>query len=299
MIKSAISSAAHLSLAPARLAGRLVGSLVSGLRGSAASPTTTRRREPTHAGSRSRSRTRTQAKRRASSSRAKAQPKRVAAGSRAKAQPKRVAAGSRAKAQAKRTTSRTRASAQPERTAPRPGAAARAHAKDTSRRKPLDDITIARKVESIIFRGVDVDKGAVDVNVAGGVLWLRGEVPTADLISVLETRANDVTEVRRVENLLHVPASPAATRPNSPAEPAQTPRAAAGREDHVATPEETPAETPTPALPRTHLGTPGPGGAGAALGEGAAHRTADQDAEDNGTTEKADPEQTPSDEHPA
>jgi hypothetical protein len=81
-------------------------------------------------------------------------------------------------------------------------------------------VTIARKAESVIFRDVEVDKGAVDVNVAEGVLWLRGEVPTTDLINELETRANEVTEVRRVENLLHVPASPAPTRPQPPAEPA-------------------------------------------------------------------------------
>src|SRR5215207_7890692 len=42
------------------------------------------------------------------------------------------------------------------------------------RPKDLDDVTIARKVESVIFRGQGVAKGKVDVNVADGVVWLRG-----------------------------------------------------------------------------------------------------------------------------
>lgn len=297
MIKSVISSAAQLSLAPARLAGRLAGSLVSGLRGNGASATPTRRRQPARAGSSSRSRTRTQSKRRASSSRAKAAPKRAASGSRAKAQPKRAASGSRAKAQPRRTSSRTRATAQPARGAPRPRPGVTAEG--TSPGKPLDDVTIARKVESIIFRGIEVDKGAVDLNVAGGVLWLRGEVPTADLINELETRANKVTEVRRVENLLHVPESPAPTRPEASAAPAQTTVPAAGREDHVNNRDEAGEETPTPApspFPTTDLGGAGHGRAVAPLSEHGGRRIADSSAEDEGTSEQDDPEPTPSDE---
>src|SRR3954463_4154085 len=50
------------------------------------------------------------------------------------------------------------------------------------RPKDLDDVAIARKVESVIFRGRRVAKGKVDVNVADGVVWLRGEVKTPDLV---------------------------------------------------------------------------------------------------------------------
>ena len=55
--------------------------------------------------------------------------------------------------------------------------------------KPLDDATIARKVESAIFRDRKVAKGKVDVNVAQGAVWLRGEVKTPDLVTLLEARA--------------------------------------------------------------------------------------------------------------
>lgn len=267
MIKSVISSAAQLSLAPARLAGRVVGSLVSGLRGNGASPARTRRPPSARAKS-------------ASGGRARTQPKRAASGTRAKAQRTHTSARSGAKMQAKRTTARTRANAQPKRPAPR--TQAKAQPKGTPRRTPPDDATIARKVEAIIFRGVEVDKSAVDVNVAAGVLWLRGEVPTPDLINELEVRANKITEVRRVENLLHLPATPAPSRPEPPAEPPQTSHPAGDREDHATSRVETSEETPAPAptAPTTTPAAAGHGRAGAPLGDGGGAQTADRSPED-------------------
>jgi osmotically-inducible protein OsmY len=141
----------------------------------------------------------------------------------ASARPKRKATPARAKAQRKRAAAPTRAQAQPKR---------------APRRKPLDDVTIARKVESIIFRNFEVDKGSVDVNVAEGVLWLRGEVRTPDLINELEARAARVTEVRRVENLLHLPSAPAPGRTDTPV---------SEREDRAVVRGETSEGTPTPA----------------------------------------------------
>ena len=69
----------------------------------------------------------------------------------------------------------------------------------------LDDVTLARKVETEIFRSRRVAKGKVDVNVAEGVVWLRGEARTPDLIQELETKAAAIPEVKRVENLLRLP----------------------------------------------------------------------------------------------
>ena len=276
MIKSVISSAAQLSLAPARLAGRVAGSLVSGLRGNGASPARTRRRPSARAKS-------------ASGGRARTQPKRGASGSRAKAQRTHTSARSGAKTQAKRTTARTRANAQPKRPAPR--TPPKAQPKGTPRRTPSDDVTIARKVESIIFRDVEVDKSAVDVNVAAGVLRLRGEVPTPDLINELEARANKITEVRRVENLLHLPTTPAPSRPEPPAEPPQTGHPAGDREDHATSRVETSEETPAPAptAPTTTPAAAGHGRAGAPLGDGGGAQTADRSPEDEGTAEQDDP----------
>jgi hypothetical protein len=100
---------------------------------------------------------------------------------------------------------------------PRPARSAKARPKRAPRRKPPGDAAIARKVGSAIFRGADIDKGQVVVNVAGGVAQLRGEVATVALIEQLGARADQVNEVRRVENLLHVPEEPAPGRTEQPA----------------------------------------------------------------------------------
>src|SRR6266498_5145687 len=75
-----------------------------------------------------------------------------------------------------------------------------------------DDVTLARKVESEIFRGADVPKGQINVNVEDGVVFLRGEVAQPDLISDLERKTRKVQGVRDVENLLHVPGQEAPTK---------------------------------------------------------------------------------------
>jgi osmotically-inducible protein OsmY len=232
MITSVISSAARLSLAPARLAGRMAGSLLSGLRGDAAEDA-----QPAPSSARTKT---------ASRRRAQAQPKRAASRRRAKAQPKRAA-------------SRRRTQAQPKRAA---------------RDKPLDDVTIARNVESTIFQGVEIDKGELDVNVADGVVRLRGEVRTPDLISELETRAARVSEVRRVENLLHLPKPPAPGRAAAPARQSETSGSAAPTDDRAVSLGETSEQVPAPpSALRTRdfaaAGTePGPAPA-ASAGEGA------------------------------
>jgi len=82
--------------------------------------------------------------------------------------------------------------------------------------KPLDDVTIARKVETVIFRDRRIAKGKVDVNVAEGVVWLRGEVKTPALIRRAEQQVRDIPEVRGVENLLRLPKTPAPSRTDTP-----------------------------------------------------------------------------------
>jgi osmotically-inducible protein OsmY len=78
------------------------------------------------------------------------------------------------------------------------------HLKEREKTQP-DDVTLARKVESEIFRGPDVPKGQINVNVEDGVVYLRGELDQPDLIEDLGTQARKVKGVRAVENLLHVP----------------------------------------------------------------------------------------------
>jgi hypothetical protein len=75
--------------------------------------------------------------------------------------------------------------------------------------KDLDDVTLARKVETEIFRPADVPKGKINVNVVEGVVQLRGEVDTPDMVDALVEKARSVQGVRDVENLLHLPGAPA------------------------------------------------------------------------------------------
>jgi osmotically-inducible protein OsmY len=75
--------------------------------------------------------------------------------------------------------------------------------------KEFDDVTLARKVETEIFREADVPKGQIVVNAQDGIVQLRGEVPDVQMLEALVAKAADVQGVRDVENLLHLPGVPA------------------------------------------------------------------------------------------
>ena len=60
--------------------------------------------------------------------------------------------------------------------------------------KDLDDVALARKVETIIFRDDSVPKGKIDVNAADGVVWLRGEAKNPEMIKMLEREATAIPE---------------------------------------------------------------------------------------------------------
>jgi osmotically-inducible protein OsmY len=72
-----------------------------------------------------------------------------------------------------------------------------------------NDATLARKVETEIFRDADVPKGQIDVNAEDGVVVLRGEVERPELIKDLEEKTRSVQGVKDVENLLHTPGTEA------------------------------------------------------------------------------------------
>ena len=74
--------------------------------------------------------------------------------------------------------------------------------------KPLDDVTITRKVETVLFRDDSVDKGKISVNTADGVVALRGVAKTPEQIKELEAKALAIPEVKQVENHLHLPKTP-------------------------------------------------------------------------------------------
>jgi osmotically-inducible protein OsmY len=76
-----------------------------------------------------------------------------------------------------------------------------------------DDVTLARKVETEIFRSADAPKGAVSVNAENGVVFLRGVVEDRDWIERLGSEAKQVDGVKEVRNLLHLPGTDAPVAP--------------------------------------------------------------------------------------
>ena len=75
--------------------------------------------------------------------------------------------------------------------------------------KQYDDATLKDKVESELFRDEHEVKGAININAQEGVVQLRGELPSQDLIDALVERAQKIQGVREVENLLHTPGTEA------------------------------------------------------------------------------------------
>jgi hypothetical protein len=77
------------------------------------------------------------------------------------------------------------------------------------RREPLDDVTLAHKVESELSRRAGAPKGQIVVNAEDGVVFLRGVIERQEDIQRLETATRRIAGVRGVENLLHPPGTAA------------------------------------------------------------------------------------------
>jgi len=77
------------------------------------------------------------------------------------------------------------------------------HLKEEPKPQP-DDVTLARKVETEIFRDAEVPKGKINVNAENGKVVLRGEADSAEMIDDLVGKARGVQGVQDVESLLHV-----------------------------------------------------------------------------------------------
>jgi len=101
------------------------------------------------------------------------------------------------------------------------GAAATATPSMGDRVEDVDDVTLARKVETVIFRDADAPKGQVSVDVQAGVVYLRGMVADDAWRERLAEEARKVDGVKGVKNLLHRPGTPA---------PAADPRGAIGEQ---------------------------------------------------------------------
>jgi hypothetical protein len=75
-----------------------------------------------------------------------------------------------------------------------------------------DDVTLARKVESAIARGTDCPSGRINVSAENGFVVLVGEVDRYDQIESCAAAARAVPGVKGVDNLLHLPGTPAPTK---------------------------------------------------------------------------------------
>lgn len=100
---------------------------------------------------------------------------------------------------------------------------AEAHAAGVARRtlnarrghaEPVDDVTLAHRVESQLYRRAGVAKGHISVNAEEGVVFLRGTLDREEDIERAAMAARAIDGVRDVENLMHTPGTPApASRP--------------------------------------------------------------------------------------
>jgi hypothetical protein len=77
------------------------------------------------------------------------------------------------------------------------------------RTEQFDDVTLTQKVQSELFRRAGADKGPISVNAEDGVVFLRGTLERHEDIARLGQAAQAIAGVRDVENLLHVPGTPA------------------------------------------------------------------------------------------
>jgi len=83
--------------------------------------------------------------------------------------------------------------------------------------RAYDDVTLARVVESELFRKPDTPKEAINVNAHDGVVELRGQVASHEQVRRLGSATAHVAGVRRVENLLHTPGeAPKHAAPHDP-----------------------------------------------------------------------------------
>jgi osmotically-inducible protein OsmY len=71
----------------------------------------------------------------------------------------------------------------------------------------LNDPALVQKVESEIFRDEHIRqaKGHLSINAEYGVIYVRGEVPSRQVMSDITMRARKVDGVKAVENLTHLP----------------------------------------------------------------------------------------------
>ena len=79
-----------------------------------------------------------------------------------------------------------------------------------------DDVTLARRVETEVFRDPEVPKGRMNVNVENGIVVVRGTLDEEAMIATIERRILRIPGVVGVRNLLHRTGTPALNWPPDP-----------------------------------------------------------------------------------
>lgn len=74
---------------------------------------------------------------------------------------------------------------------------------------PANDEMLTQRVESEVFRDPSVPKGQLNINSEHGLVVLRGQVDSEGMIREIEDKVRKVPGVKGVENLLHLPGTPA------------------------------------------------------------------------------------------
>jgi hypothetical protein len=77
----------------------------------------------------------------------------------------------------------------------------------------VDDVGLAHRVESVLYRNAEVPKGSISINAEGGRVFLRGQIESPRLIGRVGALVHGVAGVREVVNLLHPPGTPAPPAP--------------------------------------------------------------------------------------
>jgi BON domain-containing protein len=72
-----------------------------------------------------------------------------------------------------------------------------------------NDATLTQRVETELFRDPQVPKGRISINAEAGIVVLRGELDSAELIRSIAETVEHIAGVRDVHNLLHVTGTPA------------------------------------------------------------------------------------------
>jgi hypothetical protein len=70
--------------------------------------------------------------------------------------------------------------------------------------EPLDDVALAHKVESILFRDPDIEKGDININAEHGAVFLRGTVADRARADEIRRRVTRIDGVGAVVNLLRI-----------------------------------------------------------------------------------------------